>query len=248
MSDSKVILITGASRGIGAAAAKLLSSEGFRVYGTYRKPVEPPAPDVTMLELDVTDDNSVAACVKQVIDAAGRLDVLINNAGYAHRGPLENVTVADFRAQFETNLYGVHRLIQATLPHMWSQGGGRIVNVSSAIGRVAIPFSATYCSSKFALEGYSEGLQKELNPHGIDVVIVEPGLTITEFQDNSTRAKETDPRYQPAIDAMLASWPERRKLGDTAEVVAEVILRAVRDEKPDLRYVAPNAAKMLGGR
>jgi NAD(P)-dependent dehydrogenase (short-subunit alcohol dehydrogenase family) len=242
-----VVLLTGASEGIGAAAAKLLSANGFRVFGTSRHAdAEPPAPAVEMLRLDVNDDASVNECVATAIGRAGRLDVLVNNAGYSHRGPLENVTVDEFRAQFETNLYGVHRMVRAVLPQLFSQGAGRIVNISSAIGRRAIPFAATYCASKFALEGYSEGLAAELRPLGISVVIMEPGLTATRFHANSTHTETVAERYQELIASRRMGHGDRLKHADTSEDVAEVILRAVADEEPELRYLAPAAQRQLG--
>lgn len=246
MADRQVVLLTGASMGIGEAAARLLNENGYMVYGTSRKPEIPPAPGIEMLDLDVRDDDSVADCVATVIDRSGRLDVLVNNAGYAHRGPLEDVTIDEFRDQFETNLYGVHRMVRAVLPQMFRQGGGRIVNISSAIGRIAVPFSVTYCSSKFALEGYSEGLAKELKPLGIEVVIMEPGLTDTPFHTNATKTHSVNERYRERIEAGRANLPERMKSADSAEDVAQVILAAVRDENPELRYLAPMAKKSLG--
>lgn len=246
MANSQVVLITGASSGIGAASAKLLHEHGYQVYGTSRRDVTPPAAGIEMLRLDVTSDDSVAACMDEVIARAGRLDVLINNAGYAHRGPLENVTVDEFRTQFETNLYGVHRMVRAALPHLFSQGGGRIVNVSSAIGRRAVPFSVTYCASKFALEGYSEGLAKELAPHGVKVVIVEPGFTNNEFHVNNTETPQVAERYQQTIAQMREGREERLRFADKSEDVAAVILRAVADDNPELRYLAPAAQRSLG--
>ena len=246
MAENNVVLLTGASSGIGEAAARLLNDSGYMVYGTSRKPEIPPAPGIEMLELEVREDDSVEQCVETVIDRAGRIDVLVNNAGYAHRGPLEDVTIDEFRDQFETNLYGVHRMVRAVLPQMFRQGGGRIVNISSAIGRIAVPYSVTYCSSKFALEGYSEGLAKELAPLGIEVVIMEPGLTDTPFHKNATKTESVNERYRERIEAGRAGLPERMKAADSAEDVARVILAAVRDEKPALRYLAPMAKKSLG--
>lgn len=246
MADGQIVLLTGASMGIGAEAARLLSESGYKVYGTSRVDAESPAPGVEMLKLDVTSDASVARCVSDVIERAGRIDVLVNNAGYAQRGPLEDVTVEQFHAQFETNLYGVHRMVQATLPHMFNQGRGRIVNISSAIGRRAVPFTSCYCSSKFALEGYSEGLAMELRPHGIDVVIMEPGLTDTPFHENAKQLEDVSERYRETIERGRAGRAERIAAADSALDVAEVILRAVEDENPELRYLAPMAKKSLG--
>lgn len=247
MKEGSVILLTGASRGIGAAAAKHLQQRGYKVYGTSRKPGDPPTPGVEMLQLDVADDASAVRCVSDVIEREGRLDVLVNNAGYAHVGALEDVTLDEMRTQFDTNLYGVHRMTQATLPQMHKQGGGRIVNISSAIGRVSMPYMATYCASKFALEGYSEGMAKELEPHGIQVVIMEPGLTASEFHDNLGVAASISERYRPAMEQMQQRIPEMRKHADSVDAVAEVIVQCVEDEKPRLRYLAPAAKALLSG-
>jgi NAD(P)-dependent dehydrogenase (short-subunit alcohol dehydrogenase family) len=201
---------------------------------------------VQMLKLDVDSDASVEACVKQVLAEAGRIDVLINNAGYAQRGPLEDVTVEQLKAQFETNLYGVHRLVQAVLPGMFARGQGRIINISSGIGRVAIPFTVAYCASKFALEGYSEGLAKELAPHGVQVAIVEPGLTATEFQEHSRPVANVSARYQAQGAQQSPRSGDIAKYADSAETVADVILRAVADAEPKLRYVCPAAERLVG--
>jgi NAD(P)-dependent dehydrogenase (short-subunit alcohol dehydrogenase family) len=246
MAHNQVVLLTGASHGIGKAAAPLLAEAGFTVYGTTRYPERAPAlPGVKFAALDVDSDASVAACVEQVLAEAGRIDVLINNAGYAQRGPLEDVTVAQLQAQFETNLFGVHRLTRAVLPGLADRGAGRIINVSSAIGRVAIPLTAAYCASKFALEGYSEGLAKELAGHGVRVAIVEPGLTDTEFHERSLPVAEVSPRYQ----AQVASGPMRTtdmlKYADSAETVARVILQAATDSEPKLRYACPAALGLI---
>ena len=245
MSNNQVTLLTGASHGIGKAAALALAQAGFAVYGTTRYPeTAPELAGVKFVALDVDSDASVDACLKQVLDETGRIDVLINNAGYAQRGPLEDVTVEQLQAQFETNLFGVHRLTRAVMPAMADRNAGRIINVSSAIGRVAIPLTAAYCASKFALEGYSEGLAKELMPHGVRVVIVEPGLTATEFQARSTPVASVSPRYEVQIDSRPMRSSDWRQHADSAETVAEVILKAATDADPLLRYACP-AAKAL---
>lgn len=245
MGNSKVIFLTGASHGIGKAAALKLARAGHTVYGTTRYLDSAPALDgVKFTALDVDSDDSVKACVDGVLKEAGRIDVLINNAGYAQRGALEDVTVEQLAAQFNTNLLGVHRLTRAVLPAMADRGDGRIINISSGIGRVAMPFNAAYCSSKFALEGYSEGLAKEVAGLGVRVILVEPGLTATEFHARSEHAGQNHPRYQPVIDAMLARFPEMLRHADSAETVADVIAEAVADADPKLRYACP-AAKAL---
>jgi NAD(P)-dependent dehydrogenase (short-subunit alcohol dehydrogenase family) len=243
MSQSGVVLITGASQGIGRAAAELLAQAGFTVFGTSRRPEHYDAPaGVTMLALDVDSDDSVTACLALLQQQAGPLDVLINNAGYAQRGPLEDVTVEQLKAQFETNLFGVHRLTRAVLPVMAGRGHGRIVNISSGIGRVAIPLTAAYCASKFALEGYSEGLAKELAPLGVRVAIVEPGLTDTDFHTNALLPEGATARYPQLTRQRNA---EMLKRADSAETVAQVILQAATDDPPRLRYICPAAVALV---
>jgi NAD(P)-dependent dehydrogenase (short-subunit alcohol dehydrogenase family) len=246
MGNNSVVLITGASHGIGRAAAGKLAQAGFTVYGTSRWPQQQPAPaGVKMLELDVNSDASVAACAQQVFAEAGHIDVLVNNAGYAQRGPLEDVTVEQLKAQYETNVFGVHRLVRAVLPQMAQHGGGRIINISSAIGRVAIPLAAAYCSSKFALEGYSEGLAKELLPHNIRVILVEPGLTDTEFHERSQPVEQISVRYEAQISQGTLRSQEMLRHADTADTVAGVILQAATDADPKLRYACPAAVALV---
>src|SRR5262245_2598374 len=165
MTDPQVVLITGASSGVGRAAARVLSQHGYRVFGTSRDPAGSPAsPDVELVALDVRNDDSVAACAKSVFDRAGRVDILVNNAAYELAGALEETSVEEAKAQFETNFFGVVRMVRAVLPSMRERRQGRIVNVSSLSGVSAIPFMGIYSASKFALEGYTEALRMEVEP------------------------------------------------------------------------------------
>src|SRR5262245_58411020 len=168
MDDQKVVLITGASSGVGHTTARLLSQSGYRVFGTSRNPGGAEAtPGVATLALDVCSDDSVAACVKAVVADAGRIDVLVNNAAYELAGAAEETTIDEAKAQFETNFFGVVRMVKAVLPSMRRQKHGRIVNVSSLSGVSSIPFMGMYSASKFALEGFSEALQLEVSPFNI---------------------------------------------------------------------------------
>src|SRR5690606_35507590 len=161
--NPKVVLITGASSGLGRATARLLAERGYRVFGTSRRPpADAPTGGVEPLALDVCADASVAACVQTVLARAGRIDALINNAGYELGGALEEATLEEAQRQFETNFFGAVRMIRAVLPAMRRQGGGRIVNVSSLAGLAPVPFLGLYSASKFALEGYSEALRHEV--------------------------------------------------------------------------------------
>src|SRR5436190_11915177 len=177
----QVALVTGASSGIGEAAARELLAAGFTVYGTSRKAVAgEQRGGVTFLPLDVTDDVSVAAAVGEVLARSGHIDVLVNNAGFGVTGAAEESSVEQARALFETNVFGLMRVTRAVLPVMRAQGSGRIINVSSIVGLIPVPFMALYASSKHALEGYSESLDHEVREHGVRVLLVEPGFRSEE--------------------------------------------------------------------
>src|SRR6059058_2379651 len=174
----RVALVTGASSGIGEAAARALVGAGFTVYGTSRRatPGEKRG-EVVFLPLDVTDDASVAGAVREVLHRSGRIDVLVNNAGLGVSGAAEESSIDQARALFETNLFGSIRTTRAVLPHMREQGNGRIINVSSVLGFMPAPFMALYAATKHAIEGYSESLDHEVREHGIRVLLVEPAYT-----------------------------------------------------------------------
>src|SRR6266487_2725823 len=179
MTASRVALVTGASSGFGRATAAQLAAQGFQVFGTSRAPTPDSAGTYDMLPLDVGSETSVQACVQTILQRTGRIDLLVNNAGYAQGGRSEENSLDDARAQFETNVFGVLRVLKAVLPAMRQQGGGQIITVSSLLGIVAMPYLGLYASSKFALEGMMEGLQDELRPFHIRVSLVEP----TFFRD-----------------------------------------------------------------
>jgi NAD(P)-dependent dehydrogenase (short-subunit alcohol dehydrogenase family) len=178
--ERETVLITGASSGIGAATAALLAASGYRVFGTSRGPVpEAASGDMEMLALDVRSGASVGACVETLLERAGRIDALVNNAGFALHGESEGTTPEQAVRQLETNVVGVMRVTNAVLPAMRREGRGRIVNVSSLAGLTAVPFLSVYCASKYALEGYSEVLRYELRDFGIWVTLIEPGFVKT---------------------------------------------------------------------
>jgi NAD(P)-dependent dehydrogenase (short-subunit alcohol dehydrogenase family) len=179
MATTKSILVTGASSGIGAAAVARLAKDGHRVIGTSRKAGHKNAEGTEMLELDVTSDASVEACVRTFLERTGRIDVLINNAGYMQTGAIEEVTLEQAHAQFETNYFGIVRMVQAVLPIMRAQKSGLIAATSSLAGLVPLPFWGHYNASKFAVEGLMETLRHELKPFGVQVAMVEPGLIRT---------------------------------------------------------------------
>jgi NAD(P)-dependent dehydrogenase (short-subunit alcohol dehydrogenase family) len=208
--DARVVLVTGISSGLGRALAARLVAAGDRVFGTVRSDaVEPPA-GVTAVHADVDDEQSVIACVSRVLGAAGRIDVLVNNAGRGLAGPLEETTVAEARAIVETNLLGVHRMCRAVLPGMRERRRGHVVNVGSLAGRVGLPFQGLYSATKFALAGYSESLRLEAAPWGVRVSLVEPGDLSTAFSRNRriVQLRAGSPyqdRFARALAATVAS-------------------------------------------
>jgi NAD(P)-dependent dehydrogenase (short-subunit alcohol dehydrogenase family) len=235
---SQTVLITGASSGIGQATARLLAERGFTVFGTARKPAQTTTHGVTLLPLDVRSDDSVRACVDQVTRQApaGRLDVLINNAGYSLTGAAEETSLDEAKAQFETNFFGVVRMVQAVLPAMRAAGRGKIVNVSSLAGNTAIPFSGFYSASKFAIEGYSEALWHELRPFGISISLVEPGFVNTPIGEASPGAARRLPTYDATRARMMAAFAKALAAGIPAEQVARTVLAIVQRRSPALRY------------
>ena len=244
MSDQKVVLITGASSGVGQSTARLLSQKGYRVFGTSRNPATTETvPAVEMLALDVRADDSVVACVKAVISQAGQLDVLVNNAGYELAGALEELSLDEAKAQFETNFFGVVRMIKAVVPKMRRQNSGQIVNISSLSGLTPIPFMGIYSASKFALEGYTEALRMEVKPFHIHVSQIEAGFLKTPMMDSrqvaAARITEYDPWRQRAFKAIR----EYEAKGPGPDLVAETVLKVIASHAPRLRYVIGQQAK-----
>lgn len=180
----KVILITGASSGMGYQTARILAEQGHRVYGAARRveKIEELAPyGVQALRLDITNEQSVTQVVQELIEREGRIDVLINNAGYGYFGAIEDVPISDAKHQFEVNIFGLARITQEVLPYMRAQKSGRIVNLASVAGHVTLAFGAWYNATKYALEAFSDALRMEVKPFGIDVVIIEPGAIRTDW-------------------------------------------------------------------
>jgi NAD(P)-dependent dehydrogenase (short-subunit alcohol dehydrogenase family) len=241
-----VALVTGASAGIGEAAARALVGAGFTVYGTSRRAAAGEKRGaVAFLPLDVTDDGSVAAVVREVLERSGRIDVLVNNAGVGVAGAAEESSIEQARALFETNVFGAIRMTRAVLPHMREQGSGRIINVSSVLGFLPAPFMALYSSTKHALEGYSESLDHEVRDHGVRVLLVEPAYTKTSFDANTVAADEPLALYarrREAIDVLNAAAV---RAGDEPSVVGQVIVAAATDTHPRLRYPAGTLARRV---
>lgn len=243
--ERPVALVTGASTGIGQAAAEALRDAGYRVFGTSRREVPAPSPGITMLTCDVRDDASVARLIDDVLRQAGRIDLLVNNAGSGLLGGAEESSIAQAQALFDVNLFGVMRVTNAALPVMRRQGQGRIVNLSSVLGLVPQPFSALYAATKHALEGYSESLDHELRGFGIRVVLVEPAYTRTAFEANQAPPDQPLPIYDATRASMEAVMRHALEGGDAPEIVAEAILKAATDRVPRTRYPAGKMARKV---
>jgi NAD(P)-dependent dehydrogenase (short-subunit alcohol dehydrogenase family) len=250
MKEKKVALITGASAGIGMETAKLLYQHGYTVYGAARR-IDRMTPltalGIQALKMDVTDESSLTSGVAAIMEAEGRIDVLINNAGFGSYGALEDVPMADARYQLDVNLFGLARLTQLILPQMRRQKSGKIVNVSSIGGKLAMPFGGWYHASKFALEAYSDSLRLEVRPFGIDVVVIEPGGIQTEWGGiafGSLEKVSGNTVYGDAVRGVLKAFGQRaqNKLS-SPQVISRLILRAITVSHPRARYVAGYMAK-----
>ena len=241
----KVVLITGASSGIGMEAARLFAANGFVVYGAARRMerMEPlKALGIHTLPLDVTDDASMVNCVRTLLEREGRIDVLVNNAGYGFFGAVEDVPMSDARNQLEVNLFGMGRMVQLVLPAMRAQHAGRIINVASLAGRIHMPFGAWYHATKFAVEGWSDALRYELKPFGIEVSIIEPGGIHTDWgliAAQHLREVSSEGAYaQEATDmANLLQFAYSGNLLTDPRRVAKAILRAGTRRRPRHRYL-----------
>ena len=242
----KTILITGASTGIGRAAALLFQEAGWNVAATMRDPsresVLNTLPNVLVQALDVTDQASIQAAVAATLARFGSLDVLLNNAGYGLFGPLEAVTPEQLERQYRTNVFGPVQTMQAVLPQMRARRSGLIINVSSIGGRVTFPFNSLYHGTKFALEGISESLAIELAPHGVRVKIVEPGGVKTDFAGRSLDVMQLPglSAYDASLQGIMAvfSDPERRAGYSESIDIARGIYAAATDGTDTLRYLA----------
>lgn len=241
---NRVVLVTGTSSGFGQAIADALHARGCEVFGTTRNRTAIADPiGYRLIELDVDNDASVTDGVAEVLRQAGRIDVLVNNAGIGYAGALEDTTVEEARSQFETNFFGMHRLCRAVLPYMRAQRAGRIVNMSSLGGLVALPFQAMYSASKFAVEAYSEALRMETRPFGIHVSMVEPGDFATRFTANrrmtaaSTAESPYAERCRNAVRRMVEDESQNADIGP----VVRAVIAAIEARQPRARYPAASA-------
>jgi NAD(P)-dependent dehydrogenase (short-subunit alcohol dehydrogenase family) len=243
--SAKVVLVTGASSGLGYAIAKALAAKHYRVFGTTRTPRAELAGGFTTLNLDVTKDESVAACVAQIMRSAGRIDAVINNAGFGIAGAIEDTTPAEAQSQFETNFFGTHRVCRAVLPYLRAQRSGVIINMSSLAGRIPLPFQGFYSATKFAIEAYSEALRMEVRPFGIAVTMIEPGDFATSFTSNRRMTDESvaaSPYHEPAKRAVAIMARDEQANRDLSPVIAAVAT-ILESRRPALRYPRANAVQ-----
>ena len=251
--SQKVAIVTGSSTGIGYETSLALARDGFLTYATMRNVNK--AENIKSIatkeslplhvkQLDVTDDISVKNAVQAISsETGGRVDALINNAGYGLNGAFEDLSMDEIKAQYETNFFGLIRVTQALLPTMRRQKSGTIVNISSGAGRFGFPGGSAYVSTKFAIEGLSESMSYELEPFGIKVVIVEPGVIRTNFGNGLVVAKKSqDPNspYSMMMKKIANAFEQMTKNASSPDLVANVVLKAVKDENPNLRYLAGN--------
>ncbi len=243
---SKTALVTGASSGIGEATAHRLASAGYKVYGTSRRGPQGVKRSFEMLPLDVTSDESVEAAVREVLRLNGRIDLLVNNAGFgvAPAGAEES-SIEQARAIFDTNFFGIVRMMRTVLPHMRHQGGGRIINIGSVLGFLPMPYGALYAATKHAIEGYSESLDHELRTRGIRVSVIEPAYTKTQFDANFVEPDSKLDEYREARAALGERVKEVMAVADEPGVVADVVLEAASAARPKLRYTAGGLANRL---
>jgi len=258
-SDGRVVLITGASSGIGKACAQHLHGMGLKVYGTSRKGHSPweasaePSPSdhsdsFEMLGIDVSNDDAVQGGIRYILEKEGRLDIVINNAGISIGGALEDVSMEECRGVFETNLYGIIRVCQAVIPTMRKQKAGYIINVSSLGGLIGMPFDSIYCASKHAVEGLTETLRMEIKQFGIKTVLIEPGDIDTGASSRMPRAEraQTNPVYMDILNKVYAASIENEDEGSPPETVALLVERIINTASPRLRYkVGPTFQKLM---
>jgi NAD(P)-dependent dehydrogenase (short-subunit alcohol dehydrogenase family) len=243
--QKRIALVTGASSGIGRACAVEMARAGFTVFGTSRHPRHAPGSEMfRMIGLDVRDDNSVAKCVQRVLSNTGRIDVLVNNAGVATVGALEETTIDEFKNVIDTNLTGAVRVIKAVLPAMRRQRSGRIVNIGSVVAFIPFPYSAAYCASKHALRGLSESVDYEVRSFGIRIVVVEPGFIRTGIFPHSPVPHGIQ-EYEGARAGPAQFVREHIENGSDPSVVARVVVEAATAAHPESRYLPDYFAQMM---
>ncbi len=234
-SDPRVVLVTGASSGIGASCASYLASRGFRVYGASRRALAPEG--VNPLAMDVGSDTSVHRAVQSVMEREGRLDIVVNNAGIGVAGAVEDTSIEEAKAQFEVNFFGVLRVCRAALPFLRARGSGYLINVGSIGGLIAIPYQGLYSASKFAIEGLTESLRMEVRPFGIRTVLIEPGDHRTSFTEcRSMTSASKGSVYAGKAGPAVARMAKDEQNGAAPEAVGRLLYRIVNTANPRLRY------------
>ena len=252
----KIALVTGSSSGIGFETSLALARNGFHTFASMRdvgkceeikRTIEKEDLSVEILELDVDKEESVDHAIKTILEKKDRIDVLVNNVGYGMWGTVEDVSVDEFKEQFETNFFSIIRLIQKVAPIMRKQNSGNIVNISSVAGRIGFPVSPAYISSKFALEGLSESLRFELMPFGVNTIIIEPGVIKTKFFDSMKLAEKAqqDSAYNDITEKVISGVKMMTEMGTHPKEVADMVIKALKDEKPLPRYIVGNYAMMF---
>jgi NAD(P)-dependent dehydrogenase (short-subunit alcohol dehydrogenase family) len=244
--EQKVAIVTGSSSGIGQEIALTLARDGFLTYSTMRNPMkgeylkslsDKEKLSLKIAQLDVTKETSVKDTIKSISAEATRIDILVNNAGYGLVGAFEDLQMEEIKAQFETNLFGLIRTTQAVLPIMRKQKSGTIVNISSGAGRFGFPGGSVYVSTKFAVEGLSESMSYELEPFGIKVILIEPGFIKTNFQQAMIRSQDPNSPYSQMMQKRAAVSNQFFQSGSAPELVAKVVLTAINNPNPNLRYL-----------
>jgi NAD(P)-dependent dehydrogenase (short-subunit alcohol dehydrogenase family) len=244
--EASIALVTGASSGIGEATAKRLALAGYKVYGTSRRAAPVGQRSFEMLSLDVTRDESVEAAVTKVMRLEGRIDLLVNNAGFSIApAGAEESSIEQAKSIFDTNFFGVVRMTRGVVPHMRQQGGGRIINIGSVLGFLPAPYMALYAATKHAIEGYSESLDHELRTRGIRVSVIEPAYTKTQFDANLLQADAKLDEYREVRSAVGKKLGELLAAADEPGIVADVVLQAATAARPKLRYTAGRVASRV---
>jgi NAD(P)-dependent dehydrogenase (short-subunit alcohol dehydrogenase family) len=249
--NNTIVLITGSSSGIGKATARLLADNGYIIYGTSRRipmnTIREDSKNVFMINMDVTEEESVNSAINAILKKEGRLDVLVNNAGISIQGPLEELSMDEIKQVFETNYFGALRTCRIVLPIMRKQASGCIINISSLAGQIGIPFDGGYGSSKFALEGMTEALSMEAKPFGIKVVIVEPGDVDTGMSARSTKARNTGctSAYDVSLANAVRATKANERKGVQPEKVARTIASILKKRNPRMRYISGSSMDVM---
>jgi len=243
---SKIAIVTGASSGIGEATAELLANSGYKVYGTSRKGVSATKRSYKMIALDVNNEESIEAALKEIVQIDGRIDLVVNNAGFGVApGGAEESSIEQSKMIFDTNFFGIVRMTRAVVPYMRKQGEGRIINIGSILGLIPAPYMATYAATKHAVEGFSESLDHELRTRGIRVSVVEPGYTNTQFEANTQDVDSKLDEYTIARKALAKLIKIAVAGGDDPKIVANVVLKVANAKHPKLRNAAGKLACRL---